>query len=92
MVLHLVLLSAWTTHAAIVIPPHVPDVWGGAAYGATLGHSSHLFAFSGADGPTSEGSVCHYRLPVEAARPVLLPTPHSFSMHRSHGSTALFKP
>jgi hypothetical protein len=34
-----------------VIPPHTPDVWGGAAYGAALGHSSHLFAFSGADGP-----------------------------------------
>ena len=41
---------------ALVIPPHTPDVWGGAAYGAALGHSSHLFAFSGADGPTQEGS------------------------------------
>ena len=26
------------------------------AYGPALGHSSHLFAFSGADGPTQEGS------------------------------------
>ena len=42
--------------AALIIPPHTPDVWGGAAYGAALGHSSHLFAFSGADGPTQEGS------------------------------------
>ena len=42
--------------AAVVIPPHPPNVWGGAAYGAALGHSSHLFAFSGADGPTREGS------------------------------------
>ena len=42
--------------AALIVPPHSPDVWGGAAYGAALGHSSHLFAFSGADGPTQEGS------------------------------------
>ena len=44
----LLVAGSW---AAVVIPPHTPDVWGGAAYGAALGHSSHLFAFSGADGP-----------------------------------------
>jgi hypothetical protein len=44
----LLVAGSW---AALVIPPHTPDVWGGAAYGAALGHSSHLFAFSGADGP-----------------------------------------
>ena len=49
------LISLVSTLGAVVIPPHAPDVWGGAAYGPTLGHSSHIFAFSGADGPTSEG-------------------------------------
>jgi hypothetical protein len=44
----LLVAGSW---AVVVIPPHTPDVWGGAAYGAALGHSSHLFAFSGADGP-----------------------------------------
>ena len=52
--MHLLFYAA--VQSAVVIPPHVPDVWGGAAYGAALGHSSQIFAFSGADGPTSEGS------------------------------------
>eukprot|EP01052_Picozoa_sp_SAG31_P024693 SAG31_NODE_2118_length_6410_cov_3.846142_2_plen_247_part_00 len=49
-------IGANVCNAALTVPPHTPDVWGGAAYGAALGHSSHLFAFSGADGPTKEGS------------------------------------
>jgi hypothetical protein len=47
------------SRAAVDIPKHAPDVWGGAAYGlmaSYMGHSSHLFAFSGADGVTQEGS------------------------------------
>ena len=51
LLLPLLLLLVAGSWAAVVIPPHTPDVWGGAAYGAALGHSSHLFAFSGADGP-----------------------------------------
>ena len=50
------LLWASTALAAPVIPAHVPNVWGGAAFGAALGHSSHLFAFSGADGPVAGGA------------------------------------
>jgi len=44
--------------AAVMIPPHTPSVWGGMAQGTTgiAAQNGHLFAFSGADGPTSEGS------------------------------------
>ena len=48
---------AATAAASIVIPEQRgPNVWGGAAYGAALGHSSHLFAFAAADGAAQEGS------------------------------------
>eukprot|EP01065_Artemidia_motanka_P007391 TRINITY_DN13677_c0_g1_i1.p1 TRINITY_DN13677_c0_g1~~TRINITY_DN13677_c0_g1_i1.p1 ORF type:complete len:580 (+),score=192.49 TRINITY_DN13677_c0_g1_i1:7-1746(+) len=43
--------------AAIVVPANAPDVYGGASYGTVLGRTSgHMFAFSGADGQTREGS------------------------------------
>ena len=41
-------------HAAA--PPHLPNVWGGAAYGTVMKNSGQIFAFSGADGETREGS------------------------------------
>ena len=34
----------------------LPNVWGGAGLGRVGTLSGHLFAYSGADGPTSEGS------------------------------------
>ena len=34
----------------------LPNVWGGRAFGNVGGVSGHLFAFSGADGATQEGS------------------------------------
>jgi hypothetical protein len=58
MLVPVVVLGAATAGvtAGVVLPPHVPNVWGGAALGVPLSASSHLFAFSGADGPTKEGS------------------------------------
>ena len=55
----LLLVASLQVSLAVDIPEHVPNVWGGTTYGLMapyMGHSSHLFAFSGADGETQEGS------------------------------------
>ena len=39
-----------------VAPPHLPNIWGGAAFGNVMKNSGQIFAFSGADGETHEGS------------------------------------
>jgi hypothetical protein len=45
-------------HCEILVPANTPNVWGGPAHGhaGMTFQSGHMFAFSGADGPTKEGS------------------------------------
>ena len=53
------LLTLLPIFSLATVPPHVPNVWGGDGYGKVLsssGNSGLIFAFSGADGETREGT------------------------------------
>lgn len=52
------LASVIGVSCGLVVPNGTPDVWGGPALGHVMGPSGFIFAFSGADGPTKEGSGC----------------------------------
>ena len=61
------------TASSLVIPPNAPNIWGGSARGKAEGsRGGFMFAFSGEDGVTNEGSgFTTLLLPRQAATPLV---------------------